>query len=203
MGVPEGLKGLRFSCECVSAQRGGYGDPWAAIAQEKLLPDGTKEKILNIVAREPKTISQIAESLALSAPTVYSHITDLVKSELLRESEEWEKRYPAERYYEPNFPVLKADEHAQFEPLCRAIGKHMADLFEEELPRLNTTFQKTKIAQRGWEFSDLTQYLYATAQRAAREILEDRGKLLAREEHRNGAKWIFWAEEPRADAAKE
>ncbi len=203
MVVPEGLNGLRFSCECVSARRDGYSDPWAAIAQNKLLPDGTKEKILNIVAREPKTISQIAESLVLSAPTVYEHISDMVKSELLRESKEWEKRYPAERYYEPNFPVLKADEHEQFEPLCRAIGKRVADLFEEELPRLEATFQKTGVADRGWRFPDLTQYLYATMQRAAREILEDRGKLLAPEKHRNGAKWLFWAEEPSGDAEQD
>jgi hypothetical protein len=48
--------------------------------------------------------------------------------------------------------------------------------------------------------SDLAQYLYAKTQRCARELLEQRGALPPRKEHQNGAKWIFWAEEPKADA---
>lgn len=92
MTVPEDLQGLRFPCECVSARRGGYSDPWADITKRKLLPDGTKEEILNLVAREPKTISQLAGALNLSPPSVHTHINDMMKSELLRESEEWEKK---------------------------------------------------------------------------------------------------------------
>src|SRR5215216_7945780 len=68
MSVPDGLEGLRFPCECVSARRGGYSDPWATITKNKLLLDGTKEEILNLLAREPKTISQLAEALNLSPP---------------------------------------------------------------------------------------------------------------------------------------
>src|SRR4051812_4119997 len=110
MTVPEGFRGLRFPCECVSSRPGGYSDPWAEISRNRLLPDGTKEEILNLVSREPKTISQLAEALHLSLPSIHTHITDMMKSELLRESVEWEKKYPTERYYEPNFPVLKAEE---------------------------------------------------------------------------------------------
>ena len=90
MSVPDDREGLRFACECVSGRRGGYSDPWAAIAKNKLLPDGTKEEILNLLTREPKTISQLAEELRLSSPSVFAHISDMMKSELLRESEEWE-----------------------------------------------------------------------------------------------------------------
>src|ERR671928_1670416 len=100
MSVPDGMEGLRFPCECVSSRRGGYSDPWATITKHKLLPDGTKEEILNLVAHEPKTISQLAEALKLSPPSIHTHINDMVKSELLRESEAWEKKYPTERYYE-------------------------------------------------------------------------------------------------------
>ncbi|MDQ3920250.1 MAG: hypothetical protein M3348_17440 [Acidobacteriota bacterium] len=52
MSVPDGLEGLRFPCECVSSRRRGYSDPWAAISRDKPLPDGTKEQILNLLARE-------------------------------------------------------------------------------------------------------------------------------------------------------
>ena len=200
MAVPDELKGLRFACECVSARGKGYSDPWANISQNKLLPDGTKEEILNLVAQEPKTISQLAEALSLSPPSIHTHVGDMVKSELLRESEEWEKRYPTERYYEPNFPVIKAEEHAEFEAVCRELAKRVADLFEKKRPQLERTFNRTGLAGRGWEFSDITQYLYAAVQRGARELLEERGVLPTPEQHRNGVRWVFWAEEPREDA---
>jgi hypothetical protein len=57
MTVPTGYKGLRFPCECVSSRPGGYSDPWAEITKNKLLPNGTKEEILNVLAQGPKTIT--------------------------------------------------------------------------------------------------------------------------------------------------
>ena len=196
MGVPEGLEGLCFPCECVSARREGYSDPWAAITKNKLLPDGTKEEILNLVAREPKTISQLAETLELSPPSVHAHVGDMMRSELLRESVEWEKRYPTERYYEPNFPVVQAAERAEFDALCRAMAEQLVALFEKRRAQLERAFRQTNLAERGWEFADIAQYLYASVQRKARTLLEARGVLPTRERHANGAEWLFWAEEP-------
>src|SRR5205823_10167481 len=160
MSVPDKRKGLQFACECVSV-RGGYSDPWAAIAQNRLLSDGTKEQILNLVAERPKTIAQLAKRLHLSQPTIHTHINDMMRSELLRESEEWEKRYPAERYYEPDFPVVKQDEHAEFEALCSEMSERVADLFEKKRRQLERAFKKTNLEENGWEFSDVAQYLYA------------------------------------------
>ncbi|HYX42470.1 MAG TPA: hypothetical protein VE821_12270, partial [Pyrinomonadaceae bacterium] len=71
-----------------------------------------------------------------------------------------------------------------------------ADSFEKRLPQMRRAFDKTDIAERGWEFSDIAQYLYACVQRGARELLEERGVLPQREKHRNGVAWLFWAEEP-------
>lgn len=59
------LKRLLFPCECVSSRPDHYSDPWSGVTKHKLLPDGTKEEILNLLAQEPKTISQIAEALGL------------------------------------------------------------------------------------------------------------------------------------------
>src|SRR5919109_404232 len=112
------LNGLQFACECVSSSRGGYSEPWAGIAKYKLLPNGTKEEILNVIAQEPKTISQIAAALGLSVPTVHVHVREMLSSELLRESEGWEKAHPSERYYEPNFPVINEDECTELCQLC-------------------------------------------------------------------------------------
>src|SRR6185503_1981792 len=188
-------KGLRFPCECVSSSAGGYTDPWADITKRKLLPNGTKEQILTLVADEPKTISQLAQALNLSAPSVYTHINDMLQSELLRESEEFEKKHPSERYYEPNFPVFKAEECAEFRELCEEMAQQLANLFEKRRGSMERAFSKTNLAAHGWELSDVTQCLYANMYRGARTVLEERGLLTPRQKHANGAEWIFWAEE--------
>ena len=187
--------GLRFPCECVSNSQGGYTDPWAEITKRKLLPNGTKEQIVNLVAQEPKTISQLAQALNLSPPSVHSHVIDMVKSELLRESEEFEKRHPTERYYEPNFPVFKAEECAEFHELCEEMAQQFATLFERRRAKIERAFRKTSLPAHGWELSDVTQCLFANMYRGARTLLEKRGLLAPRAKHANGAEWIFWAEE--------
>jgi DNA-binding transcriptional ArsR family regulator len=202
MLVSNDLKSLCFPCECVSGGRGGYSDPWSEVTKNRLLPNGTKEEILNLVAREPKTISQLAEALDISPPSVHTHINDMVKSELLRESEEWEKKYPTERYYEPNFPVFKAEECAEFKTLCEEMAQQVVVLFERKRAKMERAFHRTPLADQGWEFSDITQCLYANMQRSARTRLEQRGMLTQRQKHKNGAAWIFWAQEPEADASR-
>jgi DNA-binding transcriptional ArsR family regulator len=203
MSIPEHRQGLRFACQCVSSRESTKTDPWAAVAQKKLLLDGTKEEILNVVARKPKTVAQMAKELGLSSPTILTHVRALTESELLRESEEMERRYPAERFYEPNFPIVSADEHAQFETLCQDIASHIADVFKKRSKQLQQIFSRTGLAERGWEFADLTQYLYACVQRGARDELERRGVLRPAQEHQNGAVWSFWAEEPNNDGDSE
>jgi DNA-binding transcriptional ArsR family regulator len=188
-------KGLRFPCECVSNFEGGYTDPWAEVTKRKLLPNGTKEQIITLVANEPKTLSQLAQALSLSPPSVHTHINDMLKSELLRESDEFEKRHPTERYYEPNFPVFKAAECAEFRTLCEEMAGQLASLFERRQAKMEKAFRKTSLPDHGWEFSDITHCLYANMYRGARTLLEQRGLLAPREKHANGAEWIFWAEE--------
>lgn len=196
MTVPRGHQGLRFPCECISAINESYSDPWAEIAKRRLLPNGTKEEILNLVADEPRTISQLAEALDLTPPSVHTHINDLMTSELLRESVEWEKRYPTERYYEPNFPVFKSTECAEFMSLCEEMAGQIAEIFARHQAKLERAFHKTNLSEQGWEFSDATHCLFANMQRQARSLLEQRGLLPSRERHANGAEWIFWAQEP-------
>jgi hypothetical protein len=188
-------KGLRFPCECVSGLPGGYSDPWSDITKRKLLPNGTKEQIVTLLAVEPKTISQLAQALSLSAPSVFTHINDMLQSELLRESEEFEKRHPSERYYEPNFPVFKTAECAEFRELCEEMAQQLATVFEHHRGKMEQAFRNTNLPAQGWELSDITQCLYANMYRSARSLLEERGLLRPRQPHANGAEWIFWAEE--------
>lgn len=190
-----GRKGLRFPCECVSSLPGGYTDPWADVTKRKLLPDGTKEQIVTLVANEPKTLSQLAQALNLSPPSVHTHINDMLKSELLRESEEYEKKHPTERYYEPNFPIFKAEECAEFQTLCDEMAQQLANLFERRQAKIEKAFRRTSLPDHGWELSEVAHCLYANMYRSARTLLEERGLLSSREKHANGAEWIFWAEE--------
>jgi len=189
-------KALRFPCECVSGLAGGYTDPWADIAKHRLLPNGTKEQILNLVASEPKTISQLAQALELAVPSVYTHVNDMVRSELLRESEEYEKKHPTERYYEPNFPVFKEQDCDEFRGLCDEMAEQVATMFERQRAKIERAFRRTELAEHGWEVSDITQCLYAKMYRSARALLEQRGALTPRQKHENDAAWIFWAEVP-------
>ena len=188
-------KGLRFPCECVSGLAGAYSEPWADIAKRKLLPNGTKEQIVTLLAEEPKTISQLAQALNLSVPSVFTHVNDMLQSELLRESEEFEKRHPSERYYEPNFPIFKAEECAEFHALCDEMAQQVASLFERRRASMERAFRNTNLPAQGWDLSDITQCLYANMYRSARQLLEERGLLTPRQPHANGAEWIFWAEE--------
>jgi hypothetical protein len=119
----------------------------------------------------------------------------MLKSELLRESEEFEKRHPSERYYEPNFPVFKAAECAEFRTLCEEMAEQLATLFEQHRAKMEQAFQNTNLPAHGWKLSDVTQCLYANMYRGARTLLEERGLLAPRVKHENGAEWIFWAEE--------
>ncbi len=122
----------------------------------------------------------------------------MLKSELLCQSEEWEKQHPAENYYEPNFPVIKAADHVAFKPICQAMAEQIADLFEKNRAGLQRAIEKTSVADHGWKYVDVAQYFYASVQRGARKILEERGVLPLRQKHKDGAEWLFWAEEPHA-----
>jgi hypothetical protein len=119
----------------------------------------------------------------------------MLKSELLRESEEYEKRHPTERYYEPNFPIFTAEECEEFRALCEEMAQQLATLFERQRPKMVRAFNKTSLPDQGWELADVTQCLYANVYRGARTLLEKRGLLASPRKHANGAEWIFWAEE--------
>ena len=194
MSVSEHTFRLLFPCDCVSAVDENYSDPWAGIAKNRLLADGTKEDIINLIAESPKTISQLAKALELSAPSVYKHINEMLENEIIRDSEEWEKLHPKERYYEPNFPVVDAGECAEVQAICDELSNEIAALFESRRGPFEKVFQTTTLAQNGWTCAEVSQCLFARIQRRAREILEERRTLTPAKTHKNGIAWTFWAE---------
>jgi len=198
MTISDKTSHLHFPCDCVSHIAENYTDPWAAIAKNGLLAGRTKEEILNHVAESPKTISQLAKELGLSAPSVFKHVNELLESELIRDSAEWEKSHPKERYYEPNFPVVSTEECAEMVSLCIELSDEVAMRFEECLPEFQEAFGRSELAKQGWTFEDVSQCLFAHVQRRARHALEKKGSLRPAQTHQNGTAWSFWAERPSA-----
>lgn len=194
MSISNGRLKLRFPCDCVSGRKENYGDPWSDVTKNKLFSDGTKEEILNLVAEEPKTISQLAKAINLSAPSIHKHVNELLSSELIRDSIEWEKLHPKERYYEPNFPVVRAEECEGLHEICEKMSESIADLFTSARPQFERAFTESGVAGSGWTFDDLSQCVFARIQRNARELLEQRGLVSPPKRHQNGAVWTYWAE---------
>ena len=126
----------------------------------------------------------------------------MLRSELLREAVDWEKTHPAERYYELDFPVFKADECKEFRALSEEMSKDLVGLFERQRQKMERAFRKTGLSEQGWELTEVTPCLFTNMYRGARTGLEEQGLIASREKHKNGARWIFWAEEVQTNGRK-
>jgi DNA-binding transcriptional ArsR family regulator len=191
------LSSLHFACDCASATAPA-GDPWAPIVQHGKLRDGTKERILNALHDAPSTVAQLAARLGLSQPTIHRHITDLLASELIREEPvpDAERAWAVERYYRPNFPVIGAVDRAIYSALLDDLSDAFADGFRRSLRSLRAAMARTDLADE--EADAVLHYLYTTAARLGRAKLERGGALPAWPAHRDGSRWLWWAEEPPA-----
>jgi DNA-binding transcriptional ArsR family regulator len=187
---------LTFACACASAIPSA-ADPWVAIVNQRKLNDGTKERILNAIYRQPRTITQLADRLGISAPAVHRHVMELLADDLIHEVDGAEpgRTRATERYYQPTFPVILAADRATFQPALDDLAAAMADVFQARHDALEAAFRGTNLSAGGESFEELLHYLYATATRIARERLEAAGNLPAWPEHGDGSRWVWWAEE--------
>jgi DNA-binding transcriptional ArsR family regulator len=192
---------LRFACACASAQDVA-DDPWTAISKDGKLKDGTKEQILNAIYRQPRTIAQLAQHLGISRPAVHRHITELLASELIREVEVPDEKRASvvERYYRPNFPVVLAQDRAAFQTTLEELARAFAQTFRSRREALVEALMRTSLPGPEEHFDALLHYLYTMSARMARRELEADGSLPPWPEHRDGSRWLWWAEEPGADA---
>jgi DNA-binding transcriptional ArsR family regulator len=193
----DGAQALRFACACTSAAPVAE-DPWVAIPNQRKLSDGTKELILNVLARQPRTVAQLAQQLDLSPPAVHRHVVELSTSELIREVEAPPngRRPGVARYYQPNFPIVRATDREVLQPVLDELADGIAALFRSRQPALERAYDQTNLPAQGESFADLLHYLYATATRTARERLEEDGTLPPWPEHADGSRWVWWADEP-------
>ena len=187
---------LRFACACASAVPSGE-DPWVAIVNQRKLNDGTKELILNAIYRQPRTITQLAEQLGISAPAVHRHIGDMLADDLIQEVDlaAPQRSRGSERYYRPNFPVVLAADRDALQPVLEDLAADIAAVFQQRQEALANALADTSLPARGEPVELLHHYLYATATRLARARLEAAGSLPPWPEHADGSRWIWWAEE--------
>jgi hypothetical protein len=187
---------LRFACACASAFPSGE-DPWVAIVNQRKLNDGTKELILNAIYRQPRTITQLAELLGISAPAVHRHVVDMLADDLIQEVDlaPPQRSRGSERYYRPNFPVVLAADRDALQPVLEDLAADIAAVFQQRQEALANALAETSLSARGEPVELLHHYLYATATRLARARLEAAGSLPPWPEHADGSRWIWWAEE--------
>jgi hypothetical protein len=186
---------LRFACACASAVPVSE-DPWVAIVKQRKLNDGSKELILNAIYRKPRTITQLAELLGISAPAVHRHIVDMLADELIQEVDLAPQRSRvSERYYRPNFPVVLAPDRAALQPVLEDLASDIAAAVQRRQEVLASAVAQTSLRAHGEPIEMLLHYLYATATRLARARLEADGDLPPWPEHADGSRWIWWAEE--------
>jgi DNA-binding transcriptional ArsR family regulator len=188
---------LQFACDCVSHLYQPIRDPWSYVSRAGLISNETKEIILNKTYRQPKTVTQLAREIGLSQPAIYKHVQELLASDMLREADlsDEEKTYRVEKYYEPNFPVLLLEDVAQLEPACRNVARRIAEIYWEYRDELQAAFAGSSLESRGHTLEDILDFLYSKIRRLGRQILDEQGFFSELPEHRDGSRWVYWAEE--------
>lgn len=198
----DGTFPLHFACSCASAAPVA-DDPWVAIAKHGKLANGTKERILNAIYRQPRTVAQLAQELGHSAPSIHRHVAELLASELIREVpvEPAQRRSSLERYYRPGFPVVLAADRRTLQPAIEDLAADVAAAYRARQPALAAALADTGLPEREERAEALLHYLYVAATRLARERLEAEGDLPPWPEHGDGSRWLWWAEEQSEAAA--
>ncbi len=188
---------LQFACDCVSQLHNIVRDPWSHVSRAGLISSETKEIILNKTYRHPKTVTQLAKEIGLSQPAIHKHVKELLHNDMLRAvtvSDE-KKNYRVEQYYEPNFPVLLMKDLSQLEPACHKAAQRIADIFWEHRDELEAAFAGSSLEKKGYAVEDILDFLYSKIRRMGREILDEQGFFPELPTHKDGSRWVYWAEE--------
>jgi len=188
---------LQFACDCVSKLHDVIRDPWSHVSRAGLISSETKEIILNKTYRQPKTVTQLAKEIGLSQPAIHKHVKELLSNDMLRAASiaDSEKNYRVEQYYEPNFPVLLMEDLDQLDPICNKIANQIAGLFWKHRDDINSSFKGTVLEEKGYKVDDILDFLYSKIRRKGREILDEQRFFSELPVHKDGSRWVYWAEE--------
>ena len=195
--LPSTNRILQFACDCVSRLHNVTRDPWSHVSKAGLISSETKEIILNKTYRHPKTVTQLAKEIGLSQPAIHKHVKELLASDMVKTAtvSDNDKTYRVEQYYEPNFPVLFLEDLAKLEPACRHVGEQVAKVYWDNKESLEAAFDGTSLKERGYALEDILDFLYSKIRRLARDTLDEQGFFAELPVHKDGSRWVYWAEE--------
>ena len=193
----ESGKILQFACDCVSKLHDVIRDPWSHVSRSGLMSSESKEIILNKTYRKPKTVTQLSKEIGFSQPAIHKHVKELVASDMMHtvEMKDEEKSYRVEQYYEPNFPVILMEDLDQLDPVCQKVAERIARIFRDHKDELKEVVDKTSLPNRGYNLEDILDFLYSKIRRMARDILAEQGFFPELPVHKDGSRWVYWAEE--------
>jgi hypothetical protein len=106
-----------------------------------------------------------------------------------------EKSYRVEQYYDLNFTVILMEDLTQLESACRNVAEQVAKICWEHKNKLKKAFNSSSMAERGYSLEDILDFLYSKIRRMGREILDQQGLYPELPTHKDGSRWVYWAEE--------
>jgi hypothetical protein len=84
---------------------------------------------------------------------------------------------------------------SQLEPICRKVAQRIAEIYWEHRDELQQTFSGCSLESQGYALEDILDFLYSKIRRMGREILDEQGFFPDSPLHRDGSRWVYWAEE--------
>ncbi len=151
----------------------GEGDRPVVEGFRNALNSETRRIILNRICERPMTGAQIAAEIGISRASVSDHLRVLRQAGVIREAGlgRGEKRYVVEKYYTPNFPVMRLEDQEKLRGLAGEIGRKVATLVEGYVDRMMEAFEETSAADEGWNLRDVYPYIQGMIREAESEAL--------------------------------
>lgn len=167
--------------------RGPY-NPWGAIKTN------TPRRILDVIYKEAKTVSQISRELKTAQSTIHKHVQRLLSCDVIKEVDVPTAKI--ERYYTVNFPVVTLADQGKLKALAEKIAKDVINVYENHAESIREVFKECDFARRGWDVKYVFPYLGSEVEYILEKALKEEGLTIPYEElpKRPGdAKWIIWA----------
>ena len=76
-----------------------------------------------------------------------------------------------------------------------AVAQRIAEVFWEHKDELREAFAGCSLEGRGYTVEDILDYLYSKIRRQGHEVLDEQGFFPKLPVHRDGSRWVYWAEE--------
>ena len=131
----------------------------------KVLENETRKIIVTKLFKNPLTVTQLAEDLGISQPAVFGHVQILLEAGLIKDADipQEQKKYKAEKYYIPSFPIISKKDIEIMSPICKKISEEAAEVYRLHKSELLDTLRRTSLYKAGFTFQDLWGWIRVLA----------------------------------------